>query len=110
MTADSRQLSLEREKKRLYFLIEIVFVKILTALYARVCRDCVTNIDKISFFANLGAKLFQEAAGLSRWQELTINSRKKEKKKKKKNGEVNNAAKNLAKSFKAETLYLQSLA
>ena len=43
----------------------------------RLCK----RIDKIKLFPNLGAKLFQEAGGLSRWQEL-INKEKKKKKKK----------------------------
>ena len=37
------------------------------------------SFDKIELFANLEAKLFQEASGLSRWQELIINARKKKK-------------------------------
>ena len=70
-----------REKKRFYFVIEIVFVKILTmhhdyALCKSIYRDCVIKIDKIKLFANLGAKLFQETGGLSRWQELLINDKK----------------------------------
>ena len=35
------------------------------------------SIDKNKLFANPGAKLFQETGGLSRWQELIINARKK---------------------------------
>ena len=59
----------------------MAFVKILTmhhdyALYKSIYRDCVIRIDKIKLFANLGAKLFQETDGLSRWQEL-INKKKK---------------------------------
>ena len=47
--------------------------------YARVYKDCVISrpIDKVKLFATLEAKLFQEAGGLSRWQELIINTRKK---------------------------------
>ena len=37
-------------------------------------QECVQRlckkIDKIKLFANLGARLFQETGGLSRWQEL----------------------------------------
>ena len=77
MTADLRQLSLKREKKkRFYLFIEIVFVKILTTHYARVYRDCVKSIDKMKLHANLGAKLFQKASGLSKWQELINETRK----------------------------------
>ena len=43
-------------------------------------RDCVIKIDKIKLFTNLGAKLFQETGGLSRWQELINNEKKKKKK------------------------------
>ena len=32
-------------------------------------KDLVISIDKIKLFANLVAKLFQEAGGLSRWKE-----------------------------------------
>ena len=60
----------------------MVFVKILTmhydyALRKSIYRDCVIKIDKIKLFANLGAKLFQETGGLSRWQELINNKEKK---------------------------------
>ena len=46
------------------------------ALCKSIYRDCVIKIDKIKLFANLGAKLFQETGGLSRWQELLINDKK----------------------------------
>ena len=39
------------------------------------------KIDKIKLFANLGTRLFQETGGLSRWQELINNERKKKKEK-----------------------------
>ena len=46
-------------------------------------QECVqrlcNKIDKIKLFANLGARLFQETGGLSRWQELINNERKKKK-------------------------------
>ena len=46
-------------------------------------QECVqrlcNKIDKIKLFANLGAKLFQETDGLSRWQELINNEKKKKK-------------------------------
>ena len=81
MTADLRLLSLMREKKRFYLVIEIVFVKILTmhhdyALCKSIYRDCVIKIDKIKLFANLRGKLFQETVGRSRWQELIISAKK----------------------------------
>ena len=63
--------------------------------YAKVYKDDVISIDKIKLFANLGAKLFQEADGLAGWQELIINARKK--KKKKKTSEVNNGDEGIAK-------------
>ena len=56
-------------------------------------QECVQRLcnktDKIKLFANLGARLFQETGGLSRWQELINNEKnnnnnKKLKKKKKK--------------------------
>ena len=44
-------------------------------------QECVqrlcNKIDKIKLFANLGARLFQETGGLSRWQELINNEKKK---------------------------------
>ena len=43
-------------------------------------QECVqrlcNKIDKIKLFANLGARLFQETGGLSRWQELINNEKK----------------------------------
>ena len=48
-------------------------------------QECVqrlcSKIDKIKLFANLGARLFQETGGLSRWQELLNNEKIKIKKK-----------------------------
>ena len=42
-------------------------------------QECVqrlcNKIDKIKLFANLGARLFQETGGLSRWQELINNEK-----------------------------------
>ena len=35
------------------------------------------KIDKIKLFANLGSTLFRETGGLSRWQELINNEKKK---------------------------------
>ena len=46
------------------------------ALCKSICRDCVIRIDKIKLFANLGAKMFQETGGFSRWQELMNNEKK----------------------------------
>ena len=47
-------------------------------------QECVqrlcNKIDKIKLFANLGERLFQETGGLSRWQELIKNEKKKRKK------------------------------
>ena len=44
-------------------------------------QECVqrlcNKIDKIKLFANLGARLFQETGGLSRWHELINNEKKK---------------------------------
>ena len=44
-------------------------------------QECVqrlcNKIDKIKWFANLGARLFQETGGLSRWQELITKKKKK---------------------------------
>ena len=44
-------------------------------------QECVqrlcNKIDKIKLFANLGARLFQETGGLSRWQELINNEKNK---------------------------------
>ena len=46
-------------------------------------QECVqrlcNKIDKIKLFANLGARLFQETDGLSRWQELINNEKKNNK-------------------------------
>ena len=43
-------------------------------------QECVqrlcNKIDKIKLFANLGARLFQETGGLSRWQEQINNEKK----------------------------------
>ena len=46
------------------------------AMQEFVQRLC-NKIDKIKLFANLGARLFQETGGLSRWQELINNEKKK---------------------------------
>ena len=49
-------------------------------------QECVqrlcNKIDKIKLFANLGARLFQETGGLSRWLELINNEKQKKKKRK----------------------------
>ena len=50
------------------------------ALCKSIYIDCVIKIDKIKLFANLGAKPFQETGGLSRWQELINNEKKKKRK------------------------------
>ena len=70
-------------RKKFFSRNETVFVKILTMHYdyvripcKSIYRDCVIKIDKIKLFANLGAKLFQETGGLSRWQELINNEKK----------------------------------